>query len=98
MPNPFAAIEARVNQHAVGILANAEADFGGGLIVSGVFDEFPAMAFDLVNNPKPQFRCLQSAISSVLKNAAVTIRGISYTCYAIDRDGTGLVTIDLNKA
>lgn len=98
MPSPFAAIETRINQGVIGLLANAEADFGSGLVVSGVFDEFPATAFEVVNNPKPQFRCIESAVAAVNKSAAVTIRGIAYTVWSKERDGVGMVLIDLNKA
>jgi len=97
MPNPFSAIEAIVNQGTLALIANAEADFGSGLVVSGIFDEFPAVAFDVVSNPKPQFRCLQSAVSTVVKNSAVAINSVSYTVYSKSPDGTGMTVIDLNK-
>lgn len=96
MPSPFAAIEQRINQGVIALIANAEADFGGGLLVSGVFDEFPAVAFEVVNNPKPQFRCLSSAVITVNKNAPVTILGVNYTVWNKD-DSTGMAFIDLNK-
>lgn len=98
MPSPFAAIEQQINQGALALIANAEADFGSGRIVSGVFDEFPATVFEVVNNPKPQFRCLAADLLTVNRNDAVTIRGVPYTVWAKEYDGTGMVTVDLNKA
>lgn len=95
MPSPFAAIEASVNQRAIGMLANAEANFGGGLVVSGVFDAQPMVVFDAVQGTNPQFRCLSSLVTSVDQGEAVTINATAYTVASIDRDGAGMALIEL---
>lgn len=98
MANPFAAIEASVNQRAIGMLANADADFGGGLVVQGIFDAQPVVVFDAVQSTNPQFRCLVSLVSSVDQGEPVTINGISYTVASIDREGSGMAMIELATA
>jgi hypothetical protein len=95
MPAPFAAIENLVNQRAVGMLANAEADFGGGLIVSGVFDASPVQLFDVVDAVRPQFRCLASLVATVTEGDSVTINAVSYKVANVDPDGTGMTTLVL---
>lgn len=97
MANPFAAIEASINQRALGMLANADADFGGGLVVSGIFDAAPIVSFDVQSN-SPQFQCLESLVSSVVRGAAVAINGTNFTIQNKTPDKTGWVTFDLLKA
>ena len=97
MSTPFAAIESLVNQRALGMLANAMADFGGAA-VQGVFDARPALAFDQVQVSNPQFRCLSALVPSVGEGDAVTINAVAYTVASIEHDATGMARIELERA
>jgi hypothetical protein len=97
MASPFAAIEERVNQSLVNKLSNADADFGGGLVVSGIFDKAPELNFD-VQSSSPQFECLESSVSSISIRAAVIINDVNYTVKSIEPDGVGMVLIQLLEA
>lgn len=97
MTSPFAAIETSINQRAIGMLANADADFGGGLVVSGIFDSEPIINYEVQSN-SPQFQCLASTVTSILKGAAVTINAVAYTVKAKEPDGAGFMRLELTKA
>lgn len=97
MPAPFAAIEARISSAVEAHLANAEADFGGAVgVVSGIFRIPSAEAFAMVGGTRPQFECRSAAVSSVARDAAVTINSISYAVTDIRPDGAGMTILDLD--
>lgn len=94
MSSPFATIEAKVNQSLVNKLSNAHADFGGGLVVPGIFDAEPELNFD-VQSSSPVFECLESSVTSVSTRAVVAINGVNYTVKNKQPDGVGMVLIEL---
>jgi hypothetical protein len=97
MVAPFAALEARVNAAVFAKLANATADFGGGVVVAGVFDSAYADAFGLVGGAVPVFQCAAAAVSAVAVGAAVTINAVSYTVAEIEPDGAGMTRLRLKS-
>lgn len=97
MPTPFAALEARVNAAVFAHLANATADFGGGVVVDGVFDNAYAIAFDALAGTAPMFRCEAPAVSSVTVGQGVSIGGVGYEVVDLQPDGAGVVRMILEK-
>lgn len=98
MATPFAAIEARVNAAALAHTANATADFGGGVVVAGVFDKDYVTALD-IGGSSPAFRCASSAVVAVVAGAAVSINSANYTVAGpVEHDGTGMATLRLRDA
>lgn len=78
------------------------ADFGttatiGALSVTGIFDAMPAEQFGVLGNA-PTFTYELALAPSVARGTALTIAGTSYTVQEIRKDGTGLATLDLEKA
>ena len=98
MTTPFADLETRLNAAVVARLANATADFGGGVTVDGLYLRPTADAFGLIGGGKPSFQALGSALSGISHGAAVSINSVSYTVAAINLDGTGMTTLELETA
>lgn len=97
MPTPFAALEARVNAAACARLANASADFGGGVVVDGIFDNAYAAA-DLMSGAEPAFQAPSASLSGVARGTALTINGTAYLVRIREDDGTGWTVLRLEKA
>lgn len=93
----FADIEARINLATIAKLANADADFGAGLVVAGIFNALPVVSFD-VQSTNPRFECLEADISTVAVNTPVTIRGVAYSVQNIEPNGAGMAVLDLTRA
>jgi hypothetical protein len=93
----FSATEQKINAACMRRLANAQADFGGGLLVDGIFDSLPVDEYGTQSNI-PQFQCLSSDISAVSRGAGVVINSVSYTVKIIEPDGTGMALVELTKA
>ena len=74
----FAAIEQKINSAVIKRLSNAQANFGGGLLVDGIFDAFPVDTYEVQSN-NPVFQCNESEVSTVLRGASVVINSITYT-------------------
>lgn len=95
MATPFAALEARVNAAVDQHLANATADFGGGVTVDGVF----AQVFvdqQGVEGMKPAFSARDSALPALSHSTAVTINAVAYRVVGIQPDA-GRTTLLLEK-
>lgn len=95
MATPFAALETRVNAAVDRHLANATADFGGGLTVDGLFD----MAFvdQLgVEGLRPAFSVRDAALPAVAHGMPVTIAAVAYRVTGIQPDA-GRTTLLLEK-
>lgn len=97
MPTPFAALEARVNAAACARLANASADFGGGAVVDGIFDNAYASA-DMMAGTEPVFQAETASVSAVTRGSAITINGTAYLVRIREDDGTGWTVLLLEKA
>lgn len=95
-----AAIELATATSAIAALANVEADFGGGLVVSGVFDNVPGLSYDQVQIMIPQLTCLSADIATVpdWDAASITINGTEYQAKAAPvNPGPGLSVIELQE-
>ena len=77
MPAPFAAAEARVNAAIDKHLANATADFGGGVLVDGIFDSgyVERLGIDGYNIA---FEAASSALPAVAHGTPVAIGAVAY--------------------
>lgn len=93
----FAEIEARINLATIAKLANADADFGAGLVVAGIFNALPIVSYD-VQSTNPRFECLAAAIPLVATGTPVTIRTVAYTVQNLEPNGAGMVALDLTRA
>lgn len=77
-------------------------DFGvtatiGPLTVPGIFDTLPAEQFGVLGMA-PSFTYELALAPSAARGTALTIDGVAYTVQEIRKDGTGLATLDLEKA
>ncbi len=97
MPTPFAALEARVNAGVFARLANATADFGGGNVVDGIFEDEYIAALG-IESSGPRFSCLVSALPAGYRSASPVIRGAAYVVGEANPDGAGMTTLILEKA
>lgn len=95
MATPFAAIETRINAAVVSHLANATADFGGGVVVDGIFDADYGDALNLVAGTMPAFAASTATLSGILPGSTVVIGGTSYSVSTVKPDGTGLTRLML---
>lgn len=96
MATPFAALEARVNAAVDQHLANATADFGGGVTVDGLF----SMAFveqQGVEGLRPVFNVSAAALPAVSHSTTVTINAVAYRVVGIQPDA-GRTTLLLERA
>lgn len=93
---PFAEINSVMNSAIVDFLADAEADFGGGVIVSGLFRNPTSSAFGFVEGSKPSFESTSESLMSVGKGDAVTINGAVYEVFGIDTQ-SGMTVLNLEE-
>lgn len=99
MSAPFAALQTRVNDAVARHLADATADFGGGLVVDGLFDAPHAAVFGgLVSGTRPGFSAPAAELTGILPGAAVTIGGVAYAVAERQPDGAGWLRLDLDEA
>jgi hypothetical protein len=95
MTAPFAALEARVNDAVRRHLANATADFGGGVVVDVEFGKPYVESLGLVAGSELMLRAVASLVSAVTINSTVTIDSVAYLIVRIEPDGSGMVTMQL---
>lgn len=100
MAAPFAALEARVNQSVFSRLANAQADFGGGL-VPVIFDN--AYAHGGVGpigmaGTQPMATLKTADVPANPIGQTVTINAIAYAIAEHQPDGAGVSTLFLERA
>ncbi|MDP3322646.1 MAG: hypothetical protein Q8S71_03765 [Hydrogenophaga sp.] len=93
----FSAIEQKINAACIKRLSNAQADFGEGLLVDGIFEADPLINFD-VQSTIPQFQCLEGSVALVSRGRSVVINSINYTVKTIEPDGAGFTRLELLKA
>lgn len=97
MAAPFAALEARVNAAVFAHLANATADFGGGVVVDGVFQSGYVSTLG-VESTGPRFECRAAALPVGYRSAPFVINGTSYLVTEAHPDETGVTVLLLGKA
>lgn len=98
MATPFAALETRLATACAKALANATADFGGGVTVDGVFRDPTSEAFGgLVGGSKPSFEAESTVLAGVANGAAVSINGTGYTVRGRHPEA-GMTTLVLESA
>jgi len=72
---PFADLQAAMNTAVVDLLADAVADFGGGVTVLGLFRQAPAEAFGVVGRACPTFQAHSTDLAASPIDAPVSING-----------------------
>lgn len=95
MSTPFAALEARLNAAVDQHLANATADFGGGVTVDGLFSNAFVEQFG-VEGLRPVFSACTTALPAVSHSTTVTINSEAYRVVGIQPDA-GRTTLLLEK-
>lgn len=91
----FDRLETRVSAACVKKLANAEADFGGGKGVSGIFRNPHAEGFGgVISGSKPSIEVQSDDIVGIDRGAPVNIGGIQYTVYDL-RPSDSMTIVDL---
>lgn len=103
MPQPFAALETRLNQAVFKHTANAAAS---AFNVNGVLVEFDVI-FDaayglqlggLVGDTSPQAQCKTADVADLTWDSGITVAGIAYSVASARPDGMGLTTLTLREA
>lgn len=64
--------------------------------IKGIFDHAYIDPLDIMSEA-PAFTCRSSDVSGVAKNDAITVGGVSYKVKTPQPDGTGLITLILEK-
>lgn len=96
MATPFADIQARIASAAIRHLADATADFGGGVLIDGIYRNPYAEAFGgMVSGSNPSFEALSGALSGIARGASVSINGKAYKVVKIDRNCEGVTLLEL---
>ena len=76
MATPFADIQARIASAVTRHLADATADFGGGVLVDGQFREPYSEVFaGMVSGSQPTFEAQTGDLSGVAVGAGLTVKG-----------------------
>ena len=97
MKNPFASIEASINNACIGALANVEATLASGAKISGIFDNGAASSLD-TQGSDPSLTVKSSDIFALTYGNTISISGTSWKVQSIEPDGTGVTTIGLIRA
>jgi hypothetical protein len=95
MPIPFAALKARVNSAVLSHLADEEADFGAGKVVSGLFTKEAIDPFGVVESHQMEFMADASQLIGVSAGMSVTVRGLTYTVVKLRPDDETMTTVVL---
>ena len=103
MPQPFSALENRLNTAAIRHVSNASASaynaHGVLFEFDAVFDNGYASALGgLVGDTAPTLQCLASDVADVDWGSAITVNGVSYTVSRPAPDSTGWITLNLREA
>jgi hypothetical protein len=74
---------------------------GSSVIIKGIFDNefYEADAGGSVTFAieQPRFTCTSSDVASAVEGDGIVISGVSYTINVVQRDGTGVTTLVLEK-
>jgi hypothetical protein len=94
----FAALNDRLNAAVVDRLGNAEATIGGS-VVPGIWRQaYTETAGGMAAGSSPVFDCMAAAVPSIARGNAVVIAAANYTVVGIEPDGSGWVSLILQKA
>lgn len=102
MPQPFAALETRLNQAVLKHAANAAAS---AFNANGVLVEFDVI-FDaayglqlggLVGDTSPQAQCKTADVADLVWDSGITINGTAYSVSSARPDGTGITVLNLRE-
>lgn len=92
----FAEMNTAMNAAIVEFLADAVADFGAGVTVSGLFRPLYAEAFNgFIAGNAPTFEATSGSLSGIATGASVTILGAEYVVRTIKPDGQGMTSLVL---
>lgn len=94
----FAEMTTAMNAAIVDFLADAEADFGNGVVVSGLFRDLPVESFGVISGSKPSFEGLTEVLGAVVVDDTVSIKGVEYVVAEIPRPRDGMTTLILETA
>lgn len=103
MPQPFAALEARLNQAVLKHAANAAAS---AYTAHGVLVEFDVI-FDaaygqqlggIVGDTAPMAQCKTADVADLTWDSGITVDGTAYTVASARPDGTGVTLLQLREA
>lgn len=92
----FDDLEVAANSAVIGALANAEAVFGGGVSVRGIFEAPGVRALGTVNAAVPTFTFVKPATLDVARGDTLSIGTKLYMVSAVEADDAGLLTIGLS--
>lgn len=101
MASRFAELEARVSGAVLRHLANAEATFGNGQAVAGIFDNGYALGnvgLTGMASTQPTFTLPTASISGEPVGQTLMVNAISYYVSAHEPDGTGMSRLILELA
>ena len=98
MAAPFAALEARINAAVIAHLANATADFGGGVVADVEFGAPYESALGVVAGTMPAMRARTVDVAGIAAGAAVTVSGVGYTVTGLEPDGAGMTLLRLQES
>ena len=94
---PFAEMQSAMNAAIVDFLADAVADFGGGVTVSGLFRSPPAEAFGIIGGHRPTFQAHSADLAGITIGKSVSIASESYRVSEKQTE-SGLTTLALELA
>ena len=94
----FAAIQQRIAGATQKHLADATADFGGGVTIDGLFRLPYGEAFGLVAGNSTSFEAPAEDLAGIARNASVTISAIAYKVVEIKPDGQGMTLLVLEES
>lgn len=92
----FAELTATMNDRIVEFLADAEAVFGWGGIVQGIFRNPPAQAFGMIEGCAPTFEAVSDDLAGADRGDSATINGTAYIV-AEKRTDAGMTTLVLEE-
>ena len=103
MPQPFAALETRLNQsvfkHVANAAASAYTEAGELVAFDVIFDAaYGEQLGGLVGDVSPLATCKTADVASLTWAGGITIGGTAYTVASARPDGTGITTLSLREA
>ena len=102
MPQPFAALETRLNQavfkHVSNAAASAYTAHGQIVEFDVIFDSAYSMHLGgLVGDTAPQAQCKTADVADLTWDSGITVAGIAYSVASARPDGMGLTTLTLRE-
>lgn len=103
MPQPFAALETRLNQavfkHVVNAAASAYTAHGQIVEFDVIFDAaYGEHMGGLVGDVSPMAQCKTADVADLTWDSGITVDGTAYTVASARPDGTGITLLQLREA